>query len=219
MDKYQSRLQDLLENYIKPAGVTGKKVLSAVAKTPRHHFVPLEYKNEAYLDIALPIGEDQTISQPSLVALMTQLLSLKGDEKVLEVGTGSGYQAAILAKLAKQVYTVEIIESLAIRARETLKKLGVKNVEVVLGNGSIGLPERAPYDAIIVTAGARQIPKQLVSQLKENGRMVIPVGQSLINQELKLVIKKKGKLEIKDIEPVAFVPLVGKSGWQDNIKY
>ena len=214
MENYQGQLQSLIENYIKPAGVTDKKVLAAVAKIPRHHFVPQEYKNESYLDIALPIGEEQTISQPSLVALMTQLLKLKGNEKVLEVGTGSGYQAAILAKLAKQVYTVEIIETLATRARETLKKLGIKNVEVILGNGSIGLPQRSPYDAIIVTAGARQIPKALIDQLKENGRMVIPVGTSLASQQLKLVVKKKSKLETTDIEPVAFVPLVGKNGWQ-----
>lgn len=213
MDKQKIvKLQkELIDGYIKPAGVTSTKVLKAFADVPRHEFVPAEYQEEAYLDMPLPIGFGQTISQPSLVAQMTQALRLKGKEKVLEIGTGSGFQAAILSRLAKKVYTVEIIESLAKNAKNVLEKLGIKNVFVQIADGSLGLPKFAPYDAIIVTAAAPAIPDSLISQLKNNGRLVIPVGQSTDSQILKLVTKKDGLVETKDIEPVMFVPLVSKN--------
>lgn len=200
----------LVNNYIQPFGTFDKKVLRAFLKVPRHKFVPKEYQKEAYFDIALPIGKEQTISQPSLVALMTQSLNLKGNEKVLEIGTGSGYQSAILSKLVREVYTVEIIPSLAQKAKRVLKKLGCSNVHVYIANGSIGLPEKAPFDAIIVTAGAIKIPKELTEQLKDNGRIVIPVGENQLNQKLIVGIKKNGRLRTQEIESVAFVPLVGK---------
>lgn len=200
----------LVENFIEPAGVTDQRILRAFVDIPRHLFVKPEYMSDAYLDMPLPIGKGQTISQPSLVALMTQALGLKGNEKVLEIGTGSGFQAAILSKLVKKVYTVEIIAQLAQNAKKILEKLGIKNVQVEVADGSLGLPEFAPYDAIIVTAAATAIPKNLVGQLKNNGRLVIPVGKSVADQTLKLVNKKDGIINIKDIGPVAFVPLVGK---------
>ena len=202
--------KELVENYVKPAGCKDSRVLNAFLKVPRHEFIPARYKNDAYLDIPLPIGSGQTISQPSLVAVMTQALELKGYEKVLEVGTGSGFQAAILSGLAKEVYTVEIIESLAKKAKKTLERLGIKNVHVKVANGSLGLSQYAPYDAIIVTAAANTVPKPLIEQLKSGGRLVIPVGETLYGQQLK-VGKKVGKtIQFVDIEPVMFVPLVGK---------
>lgn len=203
--------KELIDGYIKPAGVSDKKILKAFATVPRHEFVEADYQEEAYLDMPLPIGFGQTISQPSLVAQMTQALQLKGNEKVLEIGTGSGFQAAILSKLTKKVYTVEIIEGLARHAKRVLEKLSIKNVFVQVGDGSLGLSKFAPYDAIIVTAAAPTIPDSLISQLKNNGRLVIPVGQSTDSQILKLVTKKDSLVETKDIEPVMFVPLVSKN--------
>ena len=208
--------KELVENYIKSAGVTDKRVLKAFLKTPRHEFVPIKYRIAAYLDVPLPIGEGQTITQPSLVAIMTQALELKGNEKVLEIGTGSGFQAAILSKLAKDVYTVEIIGKLAKKARKTLERLAIKNVHLEVANGSLGLENYAPYDAIIVTAAANMIPKPLIKQLKCGGRIVIPVGDTLYGQELK-VGKKVGKtIKFINIEPVMFVPLHGKFGFQEK---
>ena len=213
---FEQRRKDLVENYVKRAGVTDERVIQAFLKVPRHEFVFPEYLSEAYIDTALPIGEGQTISQPSLVALMTQELKLKGPEKVLEIGTGSGYQAAILSQLAKEVYTVERIESLARQSRDSLNHLGYENVRVFVANGTVGLPKHAPFDAIIVTAGAKYIPKALIDQLQEQGRIVIPVGEDAWSQELKVGVKRKGKLELEDIELVRFVPLIGKHGWRKN---
>lgn len=210
---FQKQAKKLVDEYIRPQGLTNEKILSALLKVPRHEFVPKEYRSEAYLDIALPIGENQTISQPSLVALMTQSLHLKGGEKVLEIGTGSGYQTAILSHLAKEVYSVEILPKLAVKAQKTLKKLHLANVHVFKANGTIGLKQFAPYDAIIVTAGGREIPNPLIDQLKDGGRIVIPVGDNMYNQELKVGIKNAGKLEIFNLWPVAFVPLTGIHGW------
>ena len=204
------RRRDLVENYIKLAGITDKRILQAFMDIPRHLFVPSQYRNDAYLDMPLPIGKGQTISQPSLVAVMTQTLELKGNEKVLEIGTGSGFQAAILSKLVKKVYTVEIIARLAQKAKKILEKLGIKNVQVEIANGSQGLPKFAPFDAIIVTAAALEIPKQLTDQLKEGGRIVIPQGTTPYSQQLKVGKKTGGIVQFTDIGPVMFVPLVGK---------
>lgn len=208
--------KDLIENYVKPAGVTDQRILNAFLKVPRHKFVPSKYQRDAYLDIPLPIGEGQTISQPSLVAVMTQALELKGCEKVLEVGTGSGFQAAILSRLAKKVYTIEFIGRLADRAAKILKELHCDNVHVEIGDGSLGLWSYAPYDAIIVTAAGNQIPQPLIDQLKVGGRIVIPVGDTLYGQQLKVGKKVGDTIKFIDIEPVAFVPLRGKFGFQEN---
>lgn len=191
-------------------------MINAFLKVPRHKFVPAKYRRDAYLDVPLPIGEGQTISQPSLVAVMTQALELKGREKVLEVGTGSGFQAAILSHLAKKVYTIEIIGRLADKAAKTLKKLHCDNVHVEIGDGSVGLPEYVPYDAIIVTAAGNKVPQPLIDQLKVGGRIVIPVGDSLYGQQLKVGKKVGNTIKFIDIEPVAFVPLHGKFGWEEN---
>ncbi len=203
----KQRLKNLIKNEFVPLKIN-KRVISAFLKVPREEFVLPVYRREAYFDNALPIGFQQTISQPSLVAVMTQALELKGNEKVLEVGTGSGYQAAILSRLAKEVYTVERIEGLAKRAKEILEKLNYKNIKVIIGDGSRGVQEFAPFDAIMVTAGALEIPKALIDQLKENGRIVIPVGINLYSQELLLGKKKNEKMEYKILGEVRFVPLI-----------
>lgn len=208
---YQKQRKKLVNTYIKPQ-VKDRRIIKAFLTTPRHKFLPTEFRDKAYLDIALPIDKGQTISQPSLVALMSELLNLKGNEKVLEVGTGSGYQAAILSHLVKDLYTVEIIPQLARKAQRVLAEVGIKNVHVKIADGTLGLPDYAPYDAIIVTAGAKKIPKALVDQLKESGRMVIPVGE-LGDQTLLVGTKRKGVLITQEIEPVRFVPLTGKHGW------
>lgn len=175
---------------------------------PREAFVPDRLKTSAYLDSALPIGCDQTISQPSLVAYMTQLLELTGKEKVLEIGTGSGYQTALLARLAEKVYTIEIIEELHKRSKQTLQALGIKNVEYKLGSGYDGWEEYAPFDRIIVTASPPQIPPKLIDQLKKDGRMVIPVGERNQTQTLKLIVKTQDSFIEKDTHFVRFVPMV-----------
>ncbi len=202
----------LVERYIKPLSIE-RKIVTIFSRVPRHDFIPVEYKNLAYENNAIAIGKGQTISQPSLVALMTQALELKGNETVLEIGTGSGYQAAILSYLAQEVYTIERIDTLVQKAKKILKKLGISNVHAFKGDGSLGLPKYAPYDAIIVTAGAREIPKLLPDQLKEGGRIVIPVEQSKTNQKLVVGTKKKGRLDTEEVEPVRFVPLIGRYGW------
>jgi protein-L-isoaspartate(D-aspartate) O-methyltransferase len=200
--------EKMVETQIKARGVKDPRVLSALLKVERHRFVPEEYLNSAYSDQPLPIGEGQTISQPYIVALMTELLELKGDEKVLEVGTGSGYQAAILGELAKEVYTIEIIESLAFVAKNRLSELGYQNIKVKAGDGYLGWPEVAPFDAIIITCAPDHIPKPLIEQLKEGGRMVVPVGAYA--QELKKIVKRSGKIETTDVIPVVFVPMTGE---------
>jgi protein-L-isoaspartate(D-aspartate) O-methyltransferase len=187
--------------------VKDPRVLSALLKVERHRFVPEEYLGSAYSDQPLPIGEGQTISQPYIVALMTELLELKGDEKVLEIGTGSGYQTAVLAELAREVYTIEIIEPLASAARNRLLELGYQNIKVKAGDGYLGWPEAAPFDAIIITCAPDHIPEPLVEQLKEGGRMVLPVGAYA--QELKKIVKRSGKIETSDVIPVVFVPMTG----------
>ncbi len=205
---FKAMREKMVETQIKARGVKNPRVLSALRKVERHRFVPGEYLNSAYSDQPLPIGEGQTISQPYIVALMTELLELKGDEKVLEIGTGSGYQAAILGELAKEVYTIEIVASLATMAKNRLLELGYQNIKVKAGDGYLGWPEAAPFDAIIVTAAPDHIPKPLIEQLKEGGRMVVPVGTYA--QELKKIIKRSGKIETTDVIPVVFVPMTGE---------
>jgi protein-L-isoaspartate(D-aspartate) O-methyltransferase len=182
---------------------------------PRHRFVPAYQAGSAYRDSPLPIGQGQTISQPYIVALMSEMLELKGDEKVLEVGTGSGYQAAILGQLAAEVISVERFESLAQEARARLRELGYHNVRVDVGDGSLGWPPDAPYDAIIVTAASPELPPPLEEQLAEGGRLVAPVGPRW-TQYLLRVRRRKGKLKREKTIGVAFVPLIGAHGWQQR---
>jgi len=193
--------------------VRDSRVLDSMRKTPRHRFVPPDLVAYAYEDRPLPIGYGQTISQPYMVAKMTELLELKGEHRVLEIGTGSGYQAAVLSPLVAQVHTIEIIEPLGTAACQRLAGLGYKNVEVRVGDGYFGWREKAPFDGIIVTAAANHIPPPLVEQLKPGGRMVIPVGNPFQTQMLMLVTKgRKGPhdLQVKNLMPVAFVPLIGE---------
>lgn len=198
------------------AGYTGiaafaPGVMAAMAAVPRHEFVPEAERVSAYLDIPLPIGHGQTISQPYIVALMTDLLELEPGDKVLEVGAGSGYQAAVLAKLAREVHTVEIVPALARACRERLARLDIANVTVHEGDGAAGLPDEAPFDAIMVTAAARRVPPALVEQLSPGGRMAIPLGEPWSTQELVLVEKDaRGEVSARSVLPVRFVPLTGR---------
>lgn len=206
------RLVETIRGYARPIGDRDNpRVLGAIGAVPRHRFVPPSQRAEAYRDYPLPIGEDQTISQPSLVALMTHLLRPKRGDVMLEVGTGSGYQAAVLSRLVGRVYSVEIVKPLARQAAQRLTALGYANVEVRHGDGYAGWPDRAPFDGIIVTAGAPHVPKPLLDQLKPGGRMVIPVGPALSRQQLKLITKDaRGRVSERMIIPVRFVPLTRK---------
>ncbi len=197
----------MVERQIESRGIKDPLVLRAMRKVPRHEFVPETYVDEAYNDHPLPIGHGQTISQPYIVAFMTEALALKGGEKVLEIGTGSGYQAAILAEIAAHVYTIEIVEPLCRRAADLLTRLGYENVDVRCGDGYAGWPEQAPFDAVMVTAAPAEIPPRLVEQLAEGGRMVLPLGK--YSQMLVLLTKKEGKIEKKNLLPVRFVPMTG----------
>ncbi len=188
--------------------ITDSRVLKAIARVPRAEFVPPELREQAHSDLPLPIGYGQTISQPYVVALMTQLLRLEPDDRVLEVGTGSGYQTAILAELAREVYSIEAIKELAEAARERLHRLGYRNVHVRHGDGALGWPEHAPYDAIIVTAAPERVPPALIEQLAEGGRMVIPIGPEYADQMLWLVEKREDHIHTQPIAPVRFVPLI-----------
>ncbi|MEW6556305.1 MAG: protein-L-isoaspartate(D-aspartate) O-methyltransferase [Elusimicrobiota bacterium] len=210
-DRYYKASVAMVETQLKTRDITDKKVLQAMLKVERYKFVPKQYQKNAYDDTPLPIGYGQTISQPYIVALMTQLLNLKGNEKVLEIGTGSGYQAAILAELCKNggaVYTIEIIPELGKGAEKLLNTMGYKNISVKIDDGYLGWPEYAPFDGIIVTCAPDEIPQPLIDQLKDSGKMVIPVGEFW--QELILVKKIKGKIIKKSIIPVRFVPMIRK---------
>ncbi len=187
-----------------------QRVIAAMRKTPRHLFVPEEVRPYAYADTPLPIGNEQTISAPSIVALMTELLKPKPEHVVFEVGTGSGYQAAVLAELVKHVYSIEIVEPLAHSARDRLRELGYENVSVRAGDGYRGWPSHAPFDGIIVTCAPNRIPEPLVEQLKEGGRMVIPVGEEHGVQHLYLLTKENGEIVKKSVLPVRFVPMTGE---------
>jgi protein-L-isoaspartate(D-aspartate) O-methyltransferase len=202
--------RQMVEDQLRARDITDRKVLDAMARVPRHRFVPLEIRELAYRDRALPIGHAQTISQPYIVALTTHLVRPAPAKRALDIGTGSGYQAAILAELCKSVCTIEIVAPLADSARTRLAALGYKNIEVRAGDGYRGWPERAPFDIITVAAAAGEIPEPLVAQLAPGGRLVMPVGESL--QELILVEKRgDGSLEKRSIVPVAFVPLTGEA--------
>ncbi len=207
-DDFVSLRESMVDRQIAAMGIEDPRVLEAMRKVPRHLFVPERYRALSYRDHPLPIGEDQTISQPYIVAFMTEALNLRPEDRVLEIGTGSGYQAAILAELVKEVYTIEIIEKLGKRARQTLDTLGYKNIWVKIGDGYKGWPENAPFDAIIVTCAPEQIPEALVRQLDEGGRMIIPVGRQGTVQKLVRAVKKKGRIVAKDVMYVRFVPMV-----------
>lgn len=196
---------------IEGQGVKDAKVLAAMRKVPRHEFVPKTLTDKAYDDRPLPIGHGQTISQPFIVALMTQALDLKPSDRVLEIGTGSGYQAAILSKLVQEVYTIEIVAPLGEQARNVLKRLGYTNIKVRIGDGYRGWPEAAPFDGIIVTCAPDAIPKPLTDQLAEGGRMVIPVGPERHTQQLIVLRKQNGALLQQKILPVIFVPMTGEA--------
>ncbi len=210
-DKYQKVRQRMVREQIVARGITNQKVIQAMINVPRHLFVPEAYERMAYEDRPLPIGEGQTISQPYIVALMTDLLELESNMKVLEIGTGSGYQAAVLAEIVKEVYTIEIVGVLGQIATDLLFDLGYKNIYTKIGDGYKGWPEKSPFDAIIVTCAPTDIPKPLEKQLKEGGKMIIPLGGSIV-QELILFEKKDGQLIKKSVAPVRFVPMVRQDG-------
>jgi len=210
-EKERSRMVD---EQIAFRGVTDPRVLAVMGKVPRHEFMPEALRTQAYGDHAMPIGEGQTISQPYIVALMTELLELKGDERVLEIGTGSGYQAAVLAELCQKVFTIERVKTLADKARATLDRLGYKNVVMKVYDGTYGWKDMSPFDAIIVTAAAPDVPDTLVEQLKDGGRLVIPVGERYTQVLLK-VIKSPSGVVTKTSIPCVFVPLIGAKGWKE----
>ncbi len=205
-DGFTELRRRMVREQILQRGVKQPGVLQVMGDVPRHLFVPEEIRDRAYLDGPQPIGANQTISQPYIVALMTELLGLEGDEKVLEIGTGSGYQAAILSRLAREVYTIEIRESLAKKARKTLTDLGYANIRFRVGDGYMGWPEAAPFDGIIVTAAPDDVPQVLIDQLKEGGRMVIPVGSYI--QDLLVITKTADGVHTRREAPVRFVPMV-----------
>jgi len=211
---YEELRRLMVETQLVPRGIRDQRVLEAMFKVPRHLFVDEPMQSKAYDDMALPIGNGQTISQPYMVAVMTELLELKGDERVLEVGTGSGYQAAVLAELAAEVYSIERVEALALKAREHLRELGYDNVHIITGDGTEGLPEKAPFDRIIITAGTPQVPGPLKEQLAEGGILVAPVGARFSQQLIRLK-KTLGRITEEYHTPCVFVPLVGKYGWKE----
>ncbi len=205
----------MVEEQLHRRGIHDQRLLAVLANIPRHSFVSSDYQLAAYEDRPLPIGEGQTISQPYMVAVMTQSLELKGDERVLEIGTGSGYQTAILAELAKTIFTIERIQELLLRAQKILQELGYENIFFLTGDGTKGWPEKAPFDGIIVTAGAPEIPQTLTSQLAEGGRLVIPVGPRY-TQTLYKVTRKRNQFTEEDLTGCVFVPLVGDFGWKEE---
>ena len=214
MINFESERLRMVETQIAGRGVKDTRVLAAMRRIPRHEFLPEAIRGVAYADQALPIGEGQTMSQPYMVALMTELLGLKGPERVLEIGTGSGYQAAVLAELCEKVYTVERVKMLAAQARTVLDRLGYKNVAIKVYDGTYGWKEMAPFDAIIVTAGSPDVPSALVDQLKDNGRLVIPVGERHSQQLVRMIKTPHGIVTEKSI-PCIFVPLIGAYGWKE----
>ncbi len=211
---YQSLRDQMAKRQLVSRGISDQRVLDAMGKIPREAFVPDHMKPEAYDDRPLPIGKDQTISQPYIVALMTKALALKETDRVLEIGTGSGYQAAVLAELCNTVYTVERIEALQENARKVLENIGYTNIRFKVFDGTLGWPEHAPYDAIMVTAAAPRIPKPLLDQLQQGGRAVVPMGDRLSQRLIRVTRDHQGFYE-KDLGGVRFVRLVGDHGWQE----
>ncbi|NLB92822.1 MAG: protein-L-isoaspartate(D-aspartate) O-methyltransferase [Bacteroidales bacterium] len=210
-DPFFAQRNHMVKNQIEARGISDKKVLEAFRKVERHRFVLPEFITYAYSDSPLPIDEGQTISQPYIVAYMTEILNLKRTDKVLEIGTGSGYQAAILAELCDSVFTIEIFEKLAKKAGKVFDDLGYENIRAKTGDGYLGWPEFAPFDAIIVTCSPTKVPEPLKEQLAEGGRMIIPVGKSQV-QNLVLLKKRKGKLREESVLPVRFVPMIDSGG-------
>lgn len=215
LTEYDRAREQMVRNQIEARGITDPLVLAAMRQVPRHLFVPAEMRDSAYRDAPLPIGEGQTISQPYIVALMTEMLELTGGERVLEIGTGSGYQAAILSLLAREVYTVERLPTLAQHAEELLLQLGYCNVRIRVGDGTLGWSEYAPYEAIIVTAASPDIPPPLLDQLADGGRFIAPIGPRW-TQTLVRVRRKGDELQKEHLTSVAFVPLVGEHGWNEG---
>src|SRR5271165_6567004 len=213
-DEFALPRAEMIERQLRRRGITDDRVLSAMATVHREEFVPKEFRQRAYEDAPLPIGEGQTISQPYIVAAMTAALHLAGTERVLEVGTGCGYQAAILSHLSKIVFSIESRSELAATAAARLDRLGYRNVHIHCGDGTLGLPELAPFDAILVAAAAPAVPHPLVAQLAEGGRMVVPVG-SVENQELHLIERTGDTFRTTVLEPCRFVPLIGAHGWKE----
>ena len=214
-DRLTALREEMVASQLRGRGIRDERVLAAMAHVPRHQFLSESYRDQAYEDHPIPIGEDQTISQPYIVAVTLEGLALRPPDIVLEVGTGSGYQTAILAELARHVYSIERHASLAQGAQSILAKLGYRNVTVVVGDGSYGLSQFAPFDAIVVSAAAPQVPESLLEQLNQGGRMVIPVGPAHA-QELQLVRKQEGKTTIEVLEGCRFVPLIGSEGYQSE---
>lgn len=214
MTDYDKLRNLMVDTQLVSRGIKDKRVIAAMRKVQRHLFIPETTRHDAYEDMALPIGEGQTISQPYMVAIMTQLLELRGDEKVLEIGTGSGYQAAILAELAREVYTIERIQALGERVQMLLSNMGYVNIYVFIGDGTKGLETKAPFDRIIITAATPKIPECLINQLSDGGIIVAPVGQRF-SQLLIKGKKTKGMLDQEYSTPCIFVPLIGEYGWTD----
>jgi len=213
--KFDRQREEMVKRQIETRGITDQGVLAALRKVPRHLFVSEALRDQAYGDFPLPIGDQQTISQPYIVAEMTQALQLSANDRVLEIGTGSGYQAAILAEIVYRVYTIERIHSLLIKARRIFDRLRYHNIITRFGDGTVGWLEESPFDAIIVTAGAPRIPDSLIDQLAENGRMVVPVGDQH-SQELVKILKKQDGIHRSNLGGCRFVKLVGEKGWSDR---
>jgi protein-L-isoaspartate(D-aspartate) O-methyltransferase len=211
-DLFQEQRQTMVTRDIRGRGIRDRQLLAAMERVPRHLLVGERYRHDAYADHPLPIGEGQTISQPYVVALMTEALKLKPTDRVLEIGTGSGYQAAVLAEMVKEVKSIEIRKGLAQTAAARLKELGYANVTVKYADGYFGWEEHAPFDAIIITAAVNHIPPPLIKQLKEGGRLILPLGSTVFYQTLTLVTKRKGgELDVQQLDPVAFVPMTGEA--------
>ncbi len=215
IDSFLTQRRSMVESQLRARGIRDERVLAAMFRVPRHEFVSEEHRDQVYEDHPIPIGEGQTISQPYIVAIMLEALALDPSDTVLEIGTGSGYQTALLSELTRHVYSIERHDALAYAARATLARLGFNNVEVFVGDGSRGLPDRAPFDAIVVSAAAPQIPPLLFEQLREGGRMVIPVGPAHA-QELQLVRKHEGQPVVTVMEGCRFVPLIGSEGYRSG---
>lgn len=210
-DMFAAKRQRMVDDDIKRRGIKDQRVINAMLKVKRHLFIDESQWDKAYNDHPLPIGEGQTISQPYIVAFMSEAIGLKGHERVLEIGTGSGYQAAILGELAREVFTIEIRKGLYEKAVERLKRMGYKNIMVSNGDGYFGWKEYAPFDAIVVTASANHIPPPLLTQLKDGGRLIIPLGSTVFFQNLTLLTKVKDKYKIAELGSVAFVPMTGQA--------